>query len=164
MNREAALPFCVYKSVDFDLCMTSTGEENLRKGKHIAYLPKSRYRRLFDHFCTPTTTLFRSLRSVTGTGYQDHPETLLAVVGTATANLVVLPSTVLSQEEGPLLTPFLAPAHRLPCSGVPRPSRAFSGVGLSAHSRFASARRSRMEGFSFTSSRRPLLICPSIIA
>jgi len=50
MNREAALPFCVYKSVDFDLCMTSTGEENLRKGKHIAYLPKSRYRRLFDRF------------------------------------------------------------------------------------------------------------------
>ena len=32
-NREAALPFCVYKSVDFDLCMTSTGEEDLRKGK-----------------------------------------------------------------------------------------------------------------------------------
>lgn len=50
MNREAALPFCVYKSVDFDLCMTYTGEENLRKGKHIAYLPKSRYRRLFDRF------------------------------------------------------------------------------------------------------------------
>lgn len=49
-NREAALPFCVYKSVDFDLCMTSTGEENLRKGKHIAHLPKSRYRRLFDRF------------------------------------------------------------------------------------------------------------------
>ena len=43
-------PFCVYKSVDFDLCMTYTGEENLRKGKHTAYLPKSRYRRLFDRF------------------------------------------------------------------------------------------------------------------
>ena len=32
MNREAALPFCVLKSVDFDLRMTSTGEEPLRKG------------------------------------------------------------------------------------------------------------------------------------
>lgn len=42
-------------------------------------------------------------RSVVGTGYQDHPKTLLAVVGTATANLVVLPSAVLPQEEGPLL-------------------------------------------------------------
>ena len=82
-----------------------------------------------------------------GTGYQDHPETLLAVVGAATANLVVLPPAVLAQEEGPLLPPFLAPAHRSLRSGVPRPSRAFSGVGLSAHSRFASARRSRMEGF-----------------
>lgn len=46
MNREATLPFYVYKSVDF----AYTGEETHRKGKHTAHLRKSRYRRLFDRF------------------------------------------------------------------------------------------------------------------
>ena len=59
-------------------------------------------------------TVFESLHhtfwtapKVAGTGYRDHPKTLLATVGTATANLVVLPPAVLTQEKGPLLPPFV---------------------------------------------------------
>jgi len=45
------------------------------------------------------------------TGNQDRPETLLAVMGAALAGLVILPPSVLTQEEGPFQPPFLAPAH-----------------------------------------------------
>ena len=78
------------------------------------------------------------------------------------------------QEEGPFQPPLHAPAHRSPSSGG-----FFSGAGLGccfAHSCFAAASRSRMEGFfsgcvrsacslafSSSSPRLPLLITPSIM-
>ena len=87
---------------------------------------------------------------------------------------VVLPSAVVPQEEGPFQPPLHAPAHRSPSSGG-----FFSGAGLAccfAHSCFAAASRSRMEGFfsgcvrsacslafSSSSPRLPLLITPSIM-
>ena len=81
------------------------------------------------------------------TGQHHRPETLLAGMDTALAELVILASAVLAQEERPFQTPFLAPAHKSPNSGG-----FFCGAGLSGafrvpHSRFASSSRSRMEGF-----------------
>ena len=86
---------------------------------------------------------------------------LLAAVNTFAANSVILPSAVFSDEERPFQPPFLASAHQSLCSGVLLPSRAFSGGVRSEHSRFASASRSQMDGFSFVSSRLPLLMIPS---
>ena len=51
------------------------------------------------------------------TGYHHRPETLLAGMDTALAELVVLAPAVLAQEERPFQTPFLAPAHKSPSSG-----------------------------------------------
>ena len=51
-----------------------------------------------------------------GTGDKNRPETLLAGMDTALADLVVPAAAVLPQEEGPLQPPLLAPAHRS-CSG-----------------------------------------------
>ena len=51
-----------------------------------------------------------------GTGDKNHPEALLAGVGTALADLVILAAAVLPQEESPFQPPLLAPAHRS-CSG-----------------------------------------------
>lgn len=51
-----------------------------------------------------------------GTGDEDSPEALLAGVGAALADLVVLAAAVLPQEESPFQPPLLAPAHRS-CSG-----------------------------------------------
>src|SRR5699024_3127597 len=110
------------------------------------------------------------------TGPPHRPEALLAGMDTAFAELVILASAVLAQEECPLHTPFLAPAHKSPSSGG-----FFCGAGLSGpfrdpHSRFASSNRSRIEGFfsgvvlrasawafSSSSPRRPLLMIPSIM-
>ena len=50
------------------------------------------------------------------TGHHHRPETLLAGMDTALAELVVLAPAVLAQEERPFQTPFLAPAHKS-CSG-----------------------------------------------
>ena len=134
-----------------------------RKGNHKGSLWKSRYRKLFCRFPTLIPAVFGAFGKIVGTGNQNRPETLLAPVSAAKTDLVILPPAVLPQEEGPFQTPFLAPAHRSPCSGASRPGRFTSGGLRSAHSRFASSSRSRMEAFFSGSSRRPLLITPSII-
>lgn len=51
------------------------------------------------------------------TGHHHRPETLLAGMDTALAELVILASAVFAQEERPFQTPFLAPAHKSPNSG-----------------------------------------------
>ena len=51
-----------------------------------------------------------------GAGDKNCPEALLAGMDTALADLVVLAAAVLTQKEGPLQPPLLAPAHRS-CSG-----------------------------------------------
>ena len=81
------------------------------------------------------------------TGHRPRPETLLTGIDTALAELVVLAPAVLAREERPFRTLFLAPAHKSPGSGGFLCGAGLSGVLRSAHSRFASSRRSRMEGF-----------------
>lgn len=81
------------------------------------------------------------------TGHHYHPETLLAGMDTALAELIVLAPAVLTQEERPFQTPFLAPAHKSPSSGGFFCGAGLSGPFRSAHSRFAFSSRSRMEGF-----------------
>ena len=143
-------------------------------GNHKGGSRKSCHRRFFSPFSTPIPTLFRACGLVMGTGDKNRPETLLAGMDTALAEPVVLPPAILPQEEGPFQPPLHAPAHSSPSSGG-----FFSGAGLGccfAHSCFAAASRSRMEGFfsgcvrsacslafSSSSPRRPLLITPSIM-
>lgn len=52
------------------------------------------------------------------TGQHHRPETLLAGMNAAFAELVILTPAVLAQEERPFQTPFLAPAHKSPSSGA----------------------------------------------
>ena len=80
--------------------------------------------------------------------HQARPETLLAAVNTFFTDMVILPPAVVTQEERPFQPPFLASAHRQSCSGTSRPDFLPSGGLCSAHSRFASSNRSRIEGFS----------------
>lgn len=71
-------------------------------GNHKGMTGKRRHRRLFCLF----PTLFQALRLKLRTLYHSCPKTLLAAVGTAYAEAVVLPSAVLTQEEGSLQPPF----------------------------------------------------------
>ena len=109
------------------------------------------------------------------TGHYHRPETLFAGMSSALTELVILMPPVLAQKERPFQTPFLAPAHKSPNSGGFFCGAGLSGPFRSAHSRFASSSRSRMEGFfsgvvlraspwafSNSSPRRPLLMIPSI--
>ena len=143
-------------------------------GNHKGGSRKSRHRRFSVPFSIPISALFRACGLVMGTGDKKRPETLLAWVDTALADLVVLAAAVLPQEESPLQPPLFAPAHRS-CSGGFF-WWALSGGLRSPHSFFASASRSRMEGrfswevraasaFAASSSSplRPLLMTPSII-
>ncbi len=140
-------------------------------GNHKGVVIKQRYRRLFYDFCTLIAAVFRPFGMVVGALQQFCPKTLLAGVNATGADFVILPSAVFTDEKRPFFMPFLASAHRSPCSGALRPLCCFSGLGLSAHSRLASANRSRMEGFfsvasfafSSSSPRLPLLMTPSII-
>ena len=141
-------------------------------GNHKGGSRKKRHRRNSRPFSTLIFTLFGAHGLVMGAGNKDRPKTLLAGMDTSPAYFIILAAAVLPQEEGPFPPPFLTPAHRLPCSGVFRPERSFSGGLCSEHSFFASSSRSRMEGFfpgplsaafSVSSPRRPLLITPSII-
>lgn len=132
-------------------------------GKHKGTRLKRRHRGKYPLFSTLITTLFCSPAAIPGTGQKNDPKTLLAVMDTAHADLVVLPSAVLTQEERPFQPPFLASAHKSPCSGVLLPEGPFSAAGRSAQIFFASASRSLMEGFACCSSRRPLFRTPSII-
>lgn len=143
---------------------------------HTAHLLKSRHRGVICRFSTLIGTLFGTEGDVMRTLYQRCPEALLAAVNTALADLVILPSAVLAQEEGPFQPPFFTSAHRLPSSGGFFCGAALSGNFRPAHSRLASSRRSMMDGFlsgaifaaasfalSNSSPRRPLLITPSIM-
>ena len=130
---------------------------------HKGLLPKRAYRGRKQQFLTLIFTVYRPLGTVTGTSYHFCPETLLAVIGAGLTELVILPSAVASQEEGPFQTPFLTSTHREPCSGAPFSGCFASGAFRPAHSFFAASSRSRMEGLPWGSSRRPLLITPSII-
>ena len=135
----------------------------IRNHKGLLFI--CQYRGRNNDFSTLITTLFRTPGKIIWTGNQFHPEALLATVDAIPAEGVVLPSPTFTQKESPFQPPFFAPAHRSPCSGVLRPGCPFSEGFRSAHSRFAFSSRSRMEGFTFSSSspRRPLLIAPSII-
>ena len=124
---------------------------------------KSRYRGKNGDFSTLILTVYRAFGTVTGTSDNLCPETLLAVVDAGLTELIILPSAVAAQEERPFQTPLLASAHRSPCSGTSRPGRFPSGGFCWAISFFAASSRSRMEGLPWGSSRRPLLITPSII-
>ena len=59
-------------------------------------------------------------------GHHHRPEALLTGMGATFAELVILASAVLAQEERPFQTPFLAPAHKSPSTGG-----FFYGAGLS---------------------------------
>ena len=118
---------------------------------------------------------FRPLRPITWAFHHRHPKTLFATPDAPLADSVILSPAVLAQEECPLQPPFLASAHQQSWPGTSRPGFLLSGGLCSAHSRLASASRSRMEGFSgvarsayswaFSNSspRLPLLITPSIM-
>ena len=85
-------------------------------GKHKGRPLKSRHREFYAPFSTLIRTVFGAFGTVTGAGHQHRPETLLAVMDTVLADLVILPPAILTQEEGPFQPPLLAPAHRS-CSG-----------------------------------------------
>ena len=125
---------------------------------------------VFRLFWTLIPALFGAKRKIMRAGHH-HPETLLAGMDTAFAELVIPASDVLAQEERPFQTPFFAPAHKSPISG-----KGLFGAFHNPHPHFASSSRSRMEGFfsggvlctsawtfSCFSPRPPLLIISSII-
>ena len=130
---------------------------------HKSLVLKSRYRGKKADFSTVFTTLFCPPGKIPGTNYQIHPEALPTLMDACVAELVILPSAITAQEERPFQTPLLASAHRSPCSGTLWSGRFPSEGFCWAHSFFAASSRSRMEGFPWGSSRRPLLITPSII-
>lgn len=80
-------------------------------------------------------------------GHHHRPETLLAGMDAALAELVILTPAVLAREERPFQTLFPAPAHTSPSSGGFFCGAGLSGAFRSAHSCFVSSRCSRMEGF-----------------
>ncbi len=98
------------------------------------------------------------------TSDQTRPETLLAAVNTFFADMVILPPAVLTQKERPFQPPLLASAHRQSCSGTSRPGFLPSWGLCSAHSRFASSNRSRMERLPHASplTQYKLIICRKI--
>ena len=174
VKTEGGAPALLWKSVQNSLSAPFKLKGQTHMGNHKGGSRKSRHRRFFSPFSTPICTLFRACGLVMGTGDKNRPETLLAGMDTALADLVVPAAAVLPQEEGPLQPPLLAPAHRS-CSGGFF-CWALSGGLRSPHSRLASASRSRMEGFfsgvvlraspwAFSSSSplRPLFSTPSII-
>lgn len=163
MNRGTALPLLLWESVRKPTFIPAFYKERGGMINHKGLLPKRAYRGRKQRFSTLIFTVYRPLGTVTGTGNHFYPETLLAVVGAGLTELVVLPPAIASQEERPFQTPFLTSAHREPCSGAPFSGCFASGAFRPAHSFFAASSRSRMEGLPWGSSRRPLLITPSII-
>ena len=126
--------------------MCQQADRHMRNPK--GSLRKYERRELFCVFRPLILTDFRAFGTVMRTSDQTCPETLLAAVNTFFADMVILPPAVLTQEERPFQPPFLASAHRQSWPGASRPGFLPSGGLCSAHSRFASASRSRMEGFS----------------
>lgn len=130
---------------------------------HKGLLIKSRYRGTKAEFSILIATLFCSSGKIPGTGNQICPETLLATMGAGLTELIILPPAIAAQKKAPIPTPLLTLAHGSLHSEVSRIGCFSSGGFCLAHSFFAASSRSRMEGFPRGSSRRPLLITPSII-
>ena len=115
-QTEGGAPALLWKSVQNSLSAPFKLKGQTHMGNHKGGSRKSRHRRFFSPFSTPIPTLFRACGLVMGTGDKNRPETLLAGMDTALADLIVPAAAVLPQEEGPLQPPLLAPAHRS-CSG-----------------------------------------------
>ncbi|WP_207656080.1 hypothetical protein, partial [Lactonifactor longoviformis] len=115
-QTEGGAPALLWKSVQNSLSAPLKLKGQTHMGNHKDGSRKSRHRRFFSPFSTPIPTLFRACGLVMGTGDKNRPETLLAGMDTALADLIVPAAAVLPQEEGPLQPPLLAPAHRS-CSG-----------------------------------------------
>lgn len=162
-NRKAVFPLLLWKSVRKLTFIPAFSEERDGMINHKVLLLKRSYRGRKQGYSTLILTVYRAFGTVTGTADYFRPETLLAVMDTAFAQRIVIPPAIAIKEERPFQTPLLASAHRLPCSGTSRPGRFSSGGFCWASSFFAASSRSRIEVFSWGSSRRPLLITPSII-
>ena len=115
-QTEGGAPALLWESVQNSYFMPLKSGEKAHMGNHKGGSRKSRHGRNKRQFSTPIFTLFRACRLVMRTGDKNRPETLLAWMDTALADLVVPAAAVLPQEEGPLQPPLLAPAHRS-CSG-----------------------------------------------
>ena len=138
-NREAVFPFLLWESVRKLIVISALWAHTVSMINHKGLLLKRAYRGRKTHFSTLILTVYRPLGTVMGTGNHLCPETLLAVVGTGLAELVILPSAVASQEERPFQLPFLASAHRAPCSGAPFSGCFASGAFRPAHSFLAAS-------------------------
>ena len=119
-NREAVLPFCVTESVWNQAFFSVCQQADRHMRNHKGSLWKCGYRELFCGFRTLILTDFRPSGAVMRASHQVRPETLLAAVVAFPAGVVILPPTVLTQEERPFQPPFLASAHRQSCSGTSR--------------------------------------------
>ena len=155
--------FLLFRSAEKRTHFPAQSQLQGRIGNHKGLVVKSRYRGRNSRFSTLIHTAFRAFGEVTGADNHFCLRTLLAATGTRLAERIVLPSAVAAQEEFPLQTPFFTVAHKPPCSGTSRPERFPSGCFCRAISFFAASSRSRMEVLPTGSSRRPLLITPSII-
>ena len=158
-----ALPLVLFRSVEKQAFFPAHSRLQGGMGNQKGLLMKSRYRRKNCRFSTLICTVFGSLGEVTRADNDFRLGTLLTRMGAGLTELIVLPSAVTAQEESPLQTPFFTAAHKSPCSGTSRPGCFPSGDFCLEHSFFAASSRSRMEDFPWDSSRRPLLITPSII-
>ena len=155
--------FCCFRSVEKRAFFHAQSRLQGRIGNHKGLVVKSRYRGKNSRFSTLIHTAFSAFGEVTGTDNHFCMRTLLAATGAGLAERIILPPAVAAQEECPLQTPFFTAAHKLPCSGASRPGCFPSGDFCLEHSFFAASSRSRMEDLPWGSSRRPLLITPSII-
>ena len=155
--------FCCFRSVEKRAFFPAQSRLQRGMGNHKGLVVKSRYRGRNSRFSTLIHTAFRAFGAVTGTDNHFCLRTLFAATGAGLAERIVLPPAVAAQEECPLQTPFFAAAHKSSCSGTSRPGRFPSGCFCWAISFFAASSRSRIEVLPWGSSRRPLLITPSII-
>lgn len=130
---------------------------------HKGLLIKSRYRGTKSEFSILIATLFCPPGKIPGTGNQIYAEALFAAMSAGFTEFIILPPAIAAQKKAPIPTPLLTPAHGSLHSEVSRIGCFPSGGFCLAHSFFAASSRPRMEGFPRGSSRRPLLITPSII-
>ena len=155
--------FCCFRSVEKRTFFPAHSHLQGGMGNHKGLVVKSRYRGKNSRFSTLIHTAFRSFGNVTGTDNHFGLRTLFAATGAGLTERIILTPAVTAQEEAPLQPPFFAAAHISPCSGTSRPGRFPSGCFCWAISFFAASSRSRMDVLPTGSSRRPLLITPSII-
>lgn len=155
--------FCCFRSVEKRAYFPARSQLQGGMGNRKGLIIKNRYRGKNSGFSTLIFTMYRAFGEVTGADNHFRSGALFTRMDTGFAELIILPSAVTAQEKRPFQTPFLASAHRSPCSGTSRPGRFPSGGFCWTSSFFAASSRSRMECFPWGSSRRPLLITPSII-